>query len=136
MRVGYGISNSGELIEMMAMALPTFSVNGLAQVAAYAALDDFEFVEKVKKHVINEKRRYYNFFEETGIYYIKSETNFILIKIDKMGQFLTDRLKKMGIIVRCMGEWGFSSDYVRITIGSKEQNSRLMEAMAEVLKLY
>jgi histidinol-phosphate aminotransferase len=134
LRVGYGISNNDDLIDMINLMLGTFNVNGLAQAGALAALKDEKFAKSVLEHCLEEKDEFYKFFDGSNIEYIRSETNFILIKTKIDGEILTDRLKKKGIMVRCMKQWEFPTEYIRITIGTSEENVILRENLKELLK--
>ena len=68
---------------------------------------------------------------ESGFAYVPSQANFILIKTGN-GEGIFEALQDEGIIARSLG--GSLEDYLRITIGTPEQNSLAIAKLAEVMK--
>jgi histidinol-phosphate aminotransferase len=131
LRIGYAVS-SKLIIDLMNRVREPFNVNSLAQSAALAALDDNEFVKKVKERTEKGKRMLYSELEKIGIEYIPSLTNFILVKIGKKSKVIYDRLLREGVIVRQMSAWGLD-DYIRVTIGKEDENLLFISALRKVL---
>jgi histidinol-phosphate aminotransferase len=126
LRVGYGIS-SKEIISAMNKIRSPFNVNAVAQAAALAAIDDHDFIVRSRK-VINEGLRYLSSeFDRLEIKYIPSYGNFIMIMPEKPAADLDEQLKRHGIIARLGGK------SIRISIGTMEQNRRLIQALEEIL---
>ena len=131
MRVGYGIAGA-DIIKALYKLRPPFNVTTLSLVAASAALDDKDFVQdSIEKNFIYMKE-YENFAKEIGIEYIPSYTNFItyILKDFDSSQVCQSLLEK-GVIVRDLK--GYNMNAIRITIGSKEQNSRFFETFKQVI---
>lgn len=131
LRCGYGIA-SKELGGYFNRVIGPFDVNLFAQGAAVAALDDDEFIKRA--HDTNEEWRNYLYseFEKLGLEYIKSNTNFIMFncKTDDVRVF-NDLLKK-GIIVKAGTHLGMPG-WVRVSIGTKEQDAKFIEVLKDVL---
>ncbi|NOX20546.1 MAG: histidinol-phosphate transaminase [Nitrospirae bacterium] len=128
LRIGYGISREDIIIEMNKIREP-FNTNSLAQVAALKALEDKEHLKRSIE--INEKGKHYLYkaFDELGLEYVPTETNFIFVKLKGItSQELYGRLLKKGVIIRPIGE-----DSVRITIGLEEENRVLVQQLKAVL---
>jgi len=106
-----------------------FDVSRLAQVAAVAALEDDEFVEKTVELVLNEKKWLYRKLDELGIHYIKSYTNFIFMRTGFDGRKLFEAMQRRGVIVRPI-----FADWVRVTVGRREDNERFVKVFEEVRK--
>lgn len=68
-------------------------------------------------------------FQARGIPYIPSNTNFILVKIGN-GLDCFNKCLAQGVILRPMAAYGLP-EYIRITIGTQEQNERCLQAMLE-----
>lgn len=120
-RIGYGIASERIVSQMMKTKL-TFEPTTLAQTAAYAALDDQEFITKSKKVVESGRKRLYRFFEKRGVSYIPSISNFVLMKLsseEKAVEF-TQKMLEKGVILRRTNSFGLP-DCVRITIGRKKE---------------
>jgi len=131
-RVGYSVAKK-EFIHALDMVNPPFSVNRFGQIGAAAALQDKDHVQKTKE--INEKGKdyLYRHFEEFDVLYIPSETNFVTVDVKADTKPIADELEKKGIIVRPLSMYGLPT-FLRVTIGTLEQNKRFMNAFTKVLK--
>ena len=130
LRIGYGIAPT-QMVDYMNRVRQPFNVNLLAQVAAMAALDDEEHVEQSRKMVQEGKRFLYSELERLKIEYVPSETNFFLINVGE-GERVFHALLKKGVIVRNMAGYGLPQ-YIRVTVGTQEENTIFLEALREVL---
>ena len=71
--------------------------------------------------------------KEKGFYVIKSQTNFLFAKKDGIkGEDLYKSIKARGILIRHFNTPGIE-DFVRITIGTKEQMQKLKAAFEDTL---
>lgn len=131
LRVGYGISKK-EIFEEMNRIRQPFNVNRLAQVAAIAALDDNEQVEKSIAMNEEGKNLLYKELDAMGIEYVPTAANFILINTGKDGKEVFDRLLKEGIIVRPMGGYDLPN-FIRVTIGKQSDNKKFIESFKKHL---
>jgi histidinol-phosphate aminotransferase len=59
--------------------------------------------------------------------------NFVLVDVGGNGQLVYERLLRQGVIVRPMGGYGLPNS-LRITIGTADQNERLIAALATVMR--
>lgn len=130
LRVGYGVSNQ-DFINYMERVREPFNVNLLAQAAALAALDDKGFLKKTLEHTEREKKFLYTAFRKMKLEYVPSATNFILVNIKEDCKKVFSALLKKGVIVRDMKAWGLWS-YIRVTIGTREENRKFVKALKEV----
>lgn len=131
-RIGY-LFGSAEIIGLMNRVRQPFNVNLPAQAAACAALDDTEFVEKTLRGNAEGIKTLYAGFEKLGISYVPTQTNFILVHIGPSAGTVFVELEKRGVIVRPMNGYGMPEN-LRITVGTPEQNEKLLSALAEILK--
>lgn len=129
-RVGYGVSNP-EITDYLNRVREPFNVNSLAQAAALAALEDRDHLEKTRKMVREGRRFLYRHFDELGLRYVPSQTNFILVNVGD-GRSFYEKLLKFGIVVRDMSVWKLDA-FVRITIGTMEENKRLVRVLKKIL---
>ncbi|MCM8784913.1 MAG: histidinol-phosphate transaminase [Candidatus Omnitrophica bacterium] len=133
LRIGYGIGKS-EILNYMERIRPPFNTTGLAQIAAITALNDQDFVKKSINVNKEGKRFLYGSFEKLGIEYIPTEANFILCKFKQDATDIVKELEKRGIIIRGMKSFNLSNQYVRITIGTEEENKLLIKELSEIIK--
>ncbi|MCA1780021.1 MAG: histidinol-phosphate transaminase, partial [Xanthomonadaceae bacterium] len=131
LRVGYALSNPG-LADLLNRVRPPFNVNSLALVAAHAALDDEEFIERSRRANEQGMAQLSRGLSQLGVGAIPSAANFILARFDRPATELNEQLLRRGIIVRPVGNYGLPDD-LRITIGTSEQNQRLLTTLAELL---
>lgn len=134
MRLGYIVANP-ELINYVTTvknSLNHFPIDAVAQIAGVAACKNPAYYCECAKKVAEERETFQNFLSEKGWKYIPSKTNFVLVRNPKVsGEQVYQKIKKEGILVRHFSTKGIE-DYVRITIGTKEQMDALKKAMEAI----
>jgi histidinol-phosphate aminotransferase len=131
LRVGYGVADADAVALMNRIRQP-FNVNSLAQVAALAALDDDSHVLECVRMIEAGRHFLYEEFKALGIRYVPSRANFVLVDVGRSATDIYQRLLKEGVIVRPMTSFGMETA-LRITVGTPEENRRLVEALHTVL---
>ena len=131
LRVGYGIADADAIALMNRIRQP-FNVNALAQVAALAALDDESHILECVRMIEAGRHYLYDEFNALGIKYVPSRANFILVDVGHSASDVFQRLLKQGVIVRPLTPFGMESA-LRITIGTPQENRRLVKALRHVL---
>ena len=132
LRLGYGISSDGALLERMERMRQPWSVSLPAQEAGMAALDEKEYTEKARKMVCEEREYIETKFSEMRIKYISSDANFILFYSETD---LFTQLKNRGILIRdCSDYRGLGRGWFRTAVRTHEENMRLICALEDVLK--
>jgi histidinol-phosphate aminotransferase len=132
MRIGYGISRANIIQELYKLR-PPFNITTLSLEAASVALEDEEFVNNCISLNFKEMKRYEEFANAQNIAIIESYTNFVTLSLNE-GQNSTkisDALLQKGMIVRNLAGYGMNA--LRVTVGTKEQNSRFFELVLELL---
>lgn len=128
LRVGYTMA-SEEIINNINKIRGPFNVNKLAQIAAIEALNDEQFVKECYEINKSGKQYLYKEFDTLGLYYAPSETNHIFVNVDKDSNEVFVELQKRGMIIR-----PFHDNWIRVTIGTMEQNKLFIDLLKEVLK--
>ncbi|MFQ5799687.1 MAG: pyridoxal phosphate-dependent aminotransferase, partial [Bacteroidota bacterium] len=131
LRIGYGISRP-DIIQVMNKVRQPFNVSSVAQAAARASLRDKDHVAKSVKLNREGKKYLYAEFRRMGLDFVPSETNFILVHLDRPGSEVMSQLLKEGVIVRPMTGYEFPNS-VRVTVGTMEQDKRLISSLEKVL---
>lgn len=127
LRIGYGLAPK-EIIEVLQKTRQPFNVNGLAQAAALASLADTEHQERTRS-VTDEGRRFLETeFQRLGLEYVPSKANFVLVRVGD-GDAVFKALMQKGIIVRAMAGYKLP-EWIRVSIGTMEQNRRLIEELS------
>ena len=134
LRIGYGLAPPA-LAHYLNKVRQPFNVNSLAQVAAIAALDDTEHYENTFRLVFDGREYLYRHLDEIGAPYIPSQSNFVMINLGEKCARVYDSLLRMGVIVRPLASFGFS-EYIRVSIGTPEENQRFIEALNKALPIH
>lgn len=132
LRVGYGIADKN-IIQTISKLRAPFNITNISLQAAIKALEDHSFVNKTLKNNFKEMKVYEKFAKKYHIKYIESWTNFItFILPDRLNSSkLCEFLLKNGIIIRDLHSYNINA--VRITIGTKAQNKRVLKYIAYYL---
>ena len=94
-------------------------------------MDDADHVAKTRA-INKEGLAFYEAaFRERGLEFVPSVANFILVKVGEGDKLFRDMLKQ-GVIIRAMSGYKLP-DWVRISIGTPEQNRRCLEVMDAVM---
>jgi histidinol-phosphate aminotransferase len=127
LRVGYSIC-SNTIADFINRVREPFNVNHTAQMAAIAALGDEEYLSDSVKMNSDGYNQLVRGFEAFRLNYIPSFANFIAVEFDDaMGIY--NSLLKEGVIVRPVE----MKDYLRISIGTPNENDHLLDALKKVL---
>lgn len=131
LRIGYGIGQP-EVISLINRVREPFNTGRLAQVAAKAALKDQEFVAKCRQLNAEGITYVQREFDRLGLSYFPANGNFIMVDVKRPGTEVFKSLLSKGIIVRP----GFEvyPNYIRVTVGSEEQNKAFIGALEQVLQ--
>jgi len=130
-RLGYAIAVPEVLAPLNRVKEP-FAVNLLAQAAGVAALDDMDFLRKTVEATQRERDFLFQQFEALGLEPIRSHTNFMLVKIGPEACSVQEALVRRGVILRPCTGYDLPS-FLRVTVGSREQNERLLAALKDLL---
>ncbi|MGM0471185.1 MAG: histidinol-phosphate transaminase [Bacillota bacterium] len=127
LRVGYCIAQA-DLISYISRVRPPFEVNLMSQRAAVAALEDRKHLTRSREVNSQGKEYLYQEFERLDLDYVPTETNFILVDVDQDPEALFNRMLKQGVIIRNTESFGLENK-IRVTIGTPEQNERLINTL-------
>jgi histidinol-phosphate aminotransferase len=130
-RVGYGIGPPEHMKRLAAMRT-TFSVSGLAQAAALAALEDEAHVARAVQNNATEAERLCNELLKLGIHVAPTWANFLYCEIQEDAEEFAKRLAAEGVLIRPLGSWGAPSA-IRVTIGTPEQNNEFLSAFRRTI---
>jgi len=131
LRIGYSMSNP-EIADILNRVRQPFNTNILAQTAAIASLDDAEHVTRsVAMNKIG-KSFLQDVFDEMQLNYLPTMGNFIALNVKQDGLSLYQQLLQQGVIVRPVANYAMPQ-YLRITIGTQQQNQRFVEALKQCI---
>ena len=131
LRVGWGYA-AKKIINAMNLIKPPFNVNQLAQTAATEALKDKNFISQSVQHNITEASKIKKILEKLNIFSNEVTANFLLLDFDKCkfsANYVFNKLQLEGIILRSTDEGYNIKNKLRLTIGSKKENIKLITAI-------
>ncbi|KGM54361.1 hypothetical protein N800_04705 [Lysobacter daejeonensis GH1-9] len=131
LRVGYFVAPAG-LMAVMERVRESFNVNLLALAACEAALGDAEHLAWVRARNAEERTALGEALRARGLRVFPSQTNFVLVEFGERTSAVERALVERGVILRPMGGYGLG-DCLRITVGTRDENRRLLAALDEVL---
>ena len=75
-----------------------------------------------------QRERFKQYAADSKVHLFDSETNFVLIEVPGDADEAAEKLLQQGFIVRSGDALG-TPGYVRVTIGTEEQNSRILQGI-------
>jgi histidinol-phosphate aminotransferase len=130
-RIGFAVAGAG-LEKMVKMSHRYLGYNRVSEEIAMAALDSAEYYRGIAEKMAADKEAYYRRVGVLpGLTVFHSDANFLLVEIppelrDRMKAHFTAR----GLILKFMNE-SLLKSHIRITLGTQEQNERVIAAFEE-----
>ena len=131
LRVGYAIAHPA-CIAVMERVRESFNVNAFGLAAAEAALTDAAHLAATVEANAVQRQALADALRGRGLWVSPSQTNFLLVEFGADTARVEAALVERGIILRPMGGYGLG-ECLRITVGTVEENARLLAALDEVL---
>jgi histidinol-phosphate aminotransferase len=131
LRVGYGVATE-KVVSDLRLTKEPFNVNSVAQAAALGALDDEAFLAHSRATNAAGKKLLYASLDELGIHYYPTQSNFICMHLRKDSMSVFRTLMDRGITIRPLTSFGLD-EWIRLTIGTDEQNRFFLARLREVL---
>ncbi len=135
-RLGYAMGQPELIADLDKIKYSTnsYNINRLTMTAAAAAIDSNDYYVRNSK-IIQANRAYtVAALDNLGFETVPSVANFLFTRCPRIpGGVLYEKLKAKGVLVR---HWTRPeiADYLRITIGSREQMDVLIEKIGEILR--
>lgn len=135
-RCGYAVGHA-RLIEGLLRAKDCYNsypLDSVCQAVCAAAVSDGAYYAAVTERVISERERVRSALLALGFRVPESKANFLFAGYPETGgRYIYEQLKKRGVLVR---HWEKEriSDYCRITVGTPEENDKLLSALQDILR--
>ncbi len=132
LRFGYAMADEG-LIEGLMKLKDSYNIDAVATAAATAAIKDQQYFKGNIERIKAERQFLTEQLQAIDFVVPRSFANFILAESKKMAaNILFEKLEQRNIYVRY---WNLPllEDKLRITVGTREQNEKLLSAMKEIL---
>jgi len=129
LRIGYAVARP-EIIEVLHKTRQPFNVNSIAQVGALAALEDDAHLRETKR-VVDKGRAYLQEqFAKMQMPFVPAAANFVMVNVGD-GCAVFEELLRLKIIVRPLKGYGLP-EWIRISVGTMDENKKLIAAFREL----
>ncbi|MEQ1067512.1 histidinol-phosphate transaminase [Acinetobacter sp. XH1741] len=133
LRVGFAIAQSHLIaaLEAVKNSFNSYPIDRFAIAAAVASFEDQAYFEEQCQKVITSREKLVHDLTELGFNVLPSKANFIFATHSQYdaGQ-LSHKLREQGIIVRYFNKPRINQ-FLRITVGTDEQNTRLVQTLKQ-----
>ncbi|MBQ4119867.1 MAG: histidinol-phosphate transaminase [Clostridia bacterium] len=136
LRVGFAVANAEIIrdLETMRFSFNPYNINSLTMRAATAAIKDSAYYDNCINKIIDNREYSKAELTKMGFKVLNSKSNFIFASHPEYSaKALYEELKNRGILVRYFSKERIK-DFVRITVGSKEQMQAVMNEIKDILK--
>ncbi|MCS7144839.1 MAG: histidinol-phosphate transaminase [Archaeoglobaceae archaeon] len=128
LRIGYAVAER-EIAEALEKVRLPFAIPTPGVATAISAIKSLEYYLELRKKIIEERERVYMELKKLGYEVYPSEANFILFKAEKD---IFEKLLDHRIVVRnLVGLMGLEGNFIRMSIGKKEENDRVLKVISE-----
>lgn len=136
LRVGYAVGCRDLItdLETIRFSFNPYNINSLTMRAATAAIEDDEYYDNCIDTIIENRELTKNELKNLGFFVLDSKANFVFASHPEFSaKELYEKLKQNGILVRYFNKERIK-DFIRITVGSKEQMQSVITEIKNILK--
>jgi histidinol-phosphate aminotransferase len=133
LRLGFGIAQP-ELLAGLFKVKDSYNIDAIANLVGAAAMRDRAYKSACAQKVKFSRTILHRDLQDLGFSVGESHGNFLLATAPQDAEGLYLGLKERGILVRYFKQPGLE-DKLRITVGTDEQNQRLIELLRELISL-
>ena len=133
MRIGYGIMHPS-LVKRLKVHQPSFNpLSYLGVVAAEAAINDHQHIENSRKLAQEGEVYLTRELKALGMAPVPSHANFMWVNLNRDATEISNALSKHNVFIsNGKQRWGMDN-FIRVTMGTKEENEAFIWAMQRVL---
>ena len=132
LRIGYALGPA-ELLQRFAEMRSTYSIALPAQVAAAAALEDKDHVQRSVTANASGAEWLINELSDNGFQPVFTWGNFIYCDTGQDAEALSHRMAQQGVLIRALGGWA-APHAIRVSIGTPEQNQEFVTAFRKGIR--
>jgi histidinol-phosphate aminotransferase len=130
LRVGYLLA-APDLVREIRKAVLPYNLNAFSQIAAEVAVENYENeLLPLVKQIISERDRLFTELSQIpGLNPVASKGNFMVVKSATEPARIFNDLLQQDILIRDVSGYPMLSDYFRISVGTPDENERLLSAL-------
>jgi histidinol-phosphate aminotransferase len=133
LRIGFLLGAPELLQELNKVRLP-YNMNALSQAAAGFFMDEKQAFSELIDRIIEERKKLYAALQEMdGVYPFPSAANFIFFSCTLNVTHVYEQLIRKGILIKpFIFPWS-SRQFIRVTVGSREENEAFIKELKRVI---
>ena len=134
-RLGYAIGSKDLIADLEKIKYSTnpYNVNRLTMKLGIVTVDAEEYYQEKCRCIMADRQWTKKKLEELGFTVLPSSANFLFASSHKIdGQTLYRELKARGVLIRHFSKPRIA-DYIRITIGTRQQMEKFIETVAQII---
>ncbi|HVF42569.1 MAG TPA: histidinol-phosphate transaminase [Pyrinomonadaceae bacterium] len=133
LRVGYLLASPALAREVGKAVLP-YNLNAFSQAAAEVAVEMYEEALRPSvRTIVEERARLYEALKKIeGVAPVPSHANFMVVRSTIEPRRVFRELLARDILVRDVSGYPMLADYFRVSVGTPEENDRLVSALADI----
>ncbi len=131
LRIGY-LAGSRDVVDVIRRTCIVYSVNGLAQEAALAAIGDDDHVARTRQHINAEKAYLLEELANLGVQTHAGEGCFVMVRLPVSDTLVYRQLMARGVMIRTMTGFRFPN-WIRVSIGVHEAMEDFIRGLGEIL---
>jgi histidinol-phosphate aminotransferase len=136
LRFGYGLGAESLMAPMLLKTRDSYNVDAVAQHLALAALQHRAAAQDTWRQIREQRSRLHGALVDLGFGVTASQSNFLLASVPAgagaNASEIHDALEQRGIFIRYFSESRLRNA-LRVTVGTPEQNQRLLDALRDIL---
>jgi histidinol-phosphate aminotransferase len=131
LRVGVLMGNIDQM-QVLRRASSPYNLNSVALACLPESLADQDFVTSYVGQALEGRRQLENGLEMWGVRFWPSRANFVLLYLGDLSQSFIREMRARGVLVRDRSSDDGCRNCVRITVGIREHNHRLLTSLRDV----
>ena len=130
LRIGY-LLGAPDLVREIRKAVLPYNLNAFSQIAAEVAVENYDAeLRPLVKEIIAERERLFSELSQiVGLGPVSSKGNFMVVKSATDPKQVFAELLKRDILIRDVSSYPMLSEYFRVSVGTPEENDRLLSAL-------
>ncbi len=132
LRLGMAFADK-EIVNILDKIKPPYNINGATQKLALEALNNVSWKDNHVREILSQREILKNeLVQLSGVIKVfPTDANFLLVKMDEAGRIFQSLIDQR-IIVRDRSKVILCDDCLRITVGTSDENRRLLEALKSI----
>lgn len=127
------LTGAAEQIDYLRRVSLPFNVNSVVLTCLEEAIADRSFVSEHVKQVKRGREQLAQLFDELGLRFWPSQTNFVLVRIGAEAKAFIESMQRRGVLVRDSSANPGCDGCVRITVGTPQQMDGVLQSIREAI---